>query len=213
MRKGFKFPVLVEVAIGALLLGLLIGVFAFIRTLRYGLSAHDAPTGMEAFLAGRMRHWSIPAELHNASNPLPLTSAVLAEARAHFADHCASCHGNDGKGKTEMGQHLYPRTPDMTLAETQSQSDGALFATIENGVRLTGMPGWGNGTAESGYGSWTLVHFIRHLPKVTPEEIAEMEKLNPKSPEEWQHMQAEESFLEGGQSAVTAAPEHQTHHH
>ena len=51
MREGFKFAVLFEVAIGALLLGLLIGVFAFIRTLRYGLSTHDAPTGMEAFLA------------------------------------------------------------------------------------------------------------------------------------------------------------------
>src|SRR5881392_2545450 len=123
MRKGFKFPVLIEVTIGAMLLGLLLGVFAFIRTLRYGFSTHDAPMGMEAFLAGRMRHWSIPSELHQAKNPVPLTPAVLAEARAHFADHCASCHGNDGKGKTEMGQHLYPRAPDMTLAETQAQSD------------------------------------------------------------------------------------------
>src|SRR6266536_345787 len=124
MRRGFKFPVLVEVALGALLLGLLLAGFAFIRTLRYGFSTHDAPTGMEAFLAGRMRHWSIPAELHNMKNPMPLTPAVLSEARAHFADHCASCHGNDGRGQTEMGQHLYPRTPDMTLAATQSLTDG-----------------------------------------------------------------------------------------
>ncbi len=214
MQRGFKFPVLVEVAIGALLFGLLIGVFAFVRTLRYGLSTHDSPTGVEAFLAGRMRHWSISAELHNRKNPIPLTPAVLTEARAHFADHCASCHGNDGKGKTEVGQHLYPPTPDMTLEETQSQSDGELFATIENGVRLTGMPGWGNGTAGSGYASWTLVHFIRHLPKVTPEEIAEMEKLNPKSPEEWQQMQQEAAFLAGGDKVAPApADETQPHHH
>src|SRR5258708_10929255 len=94
---------------------LLAAAIAFFSTLRYGFSTHDAPTGMEAFLAGRMRHWSIPAELHNRKNPLPLplTPAVLTEARAHFANHCASCHGNDGKGKTEMGQHLYPRPPDM----------------------------------------------------------------------------------------------------
>ena len=127
-----------------------------------------------------MRHWSIPADLHDAKNPVPLTPEILAEARAHFADHCAICHGNDGKGTTEMGQHLYPRAPNMTLLETQSQSDGELFATIENGVRLTGMPGWGNGTAESGRASWTLVHFIRHLPKITPEELAEMENVHSK---------------------------------
>ncbi len=191
---------------------LLVAAIAVVSTLRYGLSTHDEPTGMEAFLAGRMRQWAIPAELRKRNNPVPLTPAVLAEARAHFSDHCASCHGNDGKGKTEMGQHLYPRAPDLTLAETQSQSDGELFGTIENGVRLTGMPGWGNGTAGSGYASWTLVRFIRHLPKLTPEEIASMAKLNPKSPEEWQQLQQEAAFLAGG---VNVPPAHETqpHHH
>lgn len=211
MRRGFRFPVLIEIGIAAVLLGLLIAVFAFVRILRYGFSTHDKPTAVEAFMAGRMRHWSIPADLHTMKNPVPFTPEVLAEARAHFADHCASCHGNDGKGQTEMGQHLYPRAPDMTLRETQSQSDGELFATIENGVRLTGMPGWGSGTAESAYGSWTLVHFIRHLPKVTPAEIEEMKKMNPISPAEMQEQQSEESFLEGGDAG--AAPEKTQHNH
>ena len=210
MRRGFRFALL---AAGALLLVLLLAAFAFVRALRYGFSAHDEPTAMEAVIAGRMRNWSTPAELRRAKNPVPPTPEVLAEARAHFADHCATCHGNDGKGKTDMGQHLYPRAPDLTLPETQSLSDGEIFATIENGVRLTGMPGFGNGTAESGYASWTLVHFIRHLPKATPEEIAEMETLNPKSPEEWQEMQAEKSFLEGDRSPAPATPEHSARHH
>ena len=197
MRKGLKWPLLVEVAIGAMLLGVFAGLAGFVYTLRYGFSAHDRPTALEAIAAAGMRHWSIPSDLLSARNPLPLTPDVLDEARAHFADHCAVCHGNDGKGNTEMGQHLYPRAPDMTMPATQSQSDGELFATIENGVRLTGMPGWGEGNAESGRATWTLVHFIRHLPKITPEEIAEMEKLNPKSPEEWQQMQQEQAFLSG----------------
>jgi hypothetical protein len=77
-------------------------------------------------------------------------------------------------------------------------SDGELFATIENGIRLTGMPGFGNGTADSAHGSWTLVHFIRHMPKLTREEIAEMEALNPKSREEWEALKEEEEFLSGG---------------
>ena len=105
-----------------------------------------------------------------------------------------------------MGKQMYPKAPDMTLAATQSMSDGELFATIENGVRLTGMPGFGSGTAESAYGSWTLVHFIRHLPKLTAAEMAEMERLNPKSPEEWKQMQAEEAFLSGEENPVA-------HHH
>ena len=85
----------------------------------------------------------------------------------------------------------------MTLADTQSQSDGELFAIIENGIRMTAMPAWGNGTAESARGSWTLVHFIRHLPRISPEELAEMESLNPKSPKEFEEEEQTRRFLAG----------------
>jgi cytochrome c553 len=191
MRRPIKLTLLV-LGILALLGGALLW-----STLRKGFSAHDEPSRMEAWVARSVRHWATPADLRDESNPLPLTPQILTEARAHWADHCASCHGNDGKGKTVIGEHLYPHAPDMTLRATQSLSDGELFSVIENGIRLTGMPGWGNGTAESGYGSWTLVHFIRHLPQLSPEEIAEMEALNPKTPEEWEQIQAEEAFLSG----------------
>jgi cytochrome c553 len=211
MRRGWKLPLAIELVLAAVLLGSLIAACLLMRAVHYGFSAHDKPMAMEALMAGRMRHWSVPADLRGMKNPLPLTPEVLTEATAHFADHCATCHGNDGKGQTEMGRHLYPKAPDMTLPETQNLSDGEIFATIENGVRMTGMPGWGEGTAESAYGSWTLVHFVRHLPKLTPEEIADMEKLNPKSPEEYEEMKSEESFLAGGDTSES--PHHETHHH
>lgn len=164
--------------------------------LRYGFSAQDKPTAVEAMVARAVRHWAVPSDLAGAKNPVPLTPRTLAEARAHFADHCATCHGNDGGGGA-LGTKMYPRAPDLRLARTQSLSDGELFSVIENGVRLTGMPGFGAGTAESAFGSWTLVHFIRHLPTLTPGELAEMQKLNPKSTEEWRQVQEEEAFLAG----------------
>ena len=169
---------------------------AIVSIVRSGLSARDEPTRLEAAIARTMRHWAVPAKLGDAKNPLPLTPQLLTEARAHFADHCAGCHGNDGKG-AGIGKQMYPKAPDMTLAATQSLSDGELFAIIEHGVRLTGMPAFGSGTAESTRASWTLVHFLRHLPKLTPEEIAAMARLNPKSPEEWKEMEEEAAFLAG----------------
>lgn len=199
MTRGARVSLIVVAALVAA------GAIGFVAALRRGFSAHDEPTAVERTVARTVRHWAVPADLRDRKNPVPLTPEALDEARAHFADHCATCHGNDGKGTNGLGATMYPKTPDMTLAATQSLSDGELFSIIENGVRLTGMPGFGNGTAESAAGSWTLVLFIRHLPKITPEEIAAMEKLNPKSPEEWQEMQAEESFLNGG--------EQQTHQH
>jgi len=197
----------------AAVFGLVVLAIVMLATmLRDGFSAHDQPTAMEATMARTMRHWAVPADLRHRRNPIALTPQVLAEARAHFSDHCAGCHGNDGKGAGGMGAMMYPRTPDMTLAATQQLSDGELFSIIENGVRLTGMPGFGSGTAESAAGSWTLVHFIRHLPTLTAEEIAEMEKLNPKSPEEWQQLQQEAAFLGGGDASSTSTHA-AVHHH
>lgn len=200
MRRPFKIAAIVAAVLA--LLAVVLGV----SMLRYGFSTHDEPSRIEHLMARTARSLSVPADLRDAKNPVPLSPAVLAEARAHFADHCASCHGNDGKGQTTLGQHFYPRSPDMTLRETQDLSDGELFATIENGIRLTAMPGWGDGSAQSGYGSWSLVHFVRHLPKLTPEEIAEMEGLNPRTPEEWAQMQAEREFLAGSEAPAPAAP-------
>jgi mono/diheme cytochrome c family protein len=196
------------IAAGVLAVLLIVLAVAGVSMVRSGLSAHEQPTRMEAAMARTVRHWAVPSALRDAKNPVPVTPAVLTVARAHFADHCAGCHGNDGKGEA-LGKQMYPKAPDMTLASTQSLSDGELFSIIENGVRLTGMPGFGNGTAESAYGSWTLVHFIRHLPKLAPEELAEMQKLNPKSPAEWQQLQEEEAFLAG--DAPPAAEDHSAH--
>lgn len=189
----------------------LLGVALFARTVRYGFSAHDQPTAMEVWIAQTVRHWAVPSDLRDLRNPLALTPEVLSEARAHWADHCAVCHGNDGKGQTVIGQHLYPKAPDMTLPATQSLSDGEIFAIIENGIRLTGMPGWGDGTAESAYGSWTLVHLIRHLPKITPEELEEMAGMNPISPQDFQEQQANEEFLEDGEDEAAGAAAPQIH--
>lgn len=202
MRRATK------IGSGAVMVLLLATAIALITTLRYGFSAHDEPTRVEAAVARTVRHWAVPADLRDRRNPLPLTPAVLAEARAHFADHCFTCHGNDGKGQSGLGRSMYPKTPDMTLPATQALSDGELFAIIENGVRLTGMPAFGDGTAGSAEGSWALVHWIRHLPQVTPDEIAEMEKANPKSPEEWQLLQQERAFLSGDEAPTVTDHTH-----
>src|SRR6266487_3763442 len=85
---------------------LLVALIVFVRTLRYGFSAHDEPTAIERTVARTMRHWAAPSDLRDRQNPISLTPDVLAEARAHFADHCATCHGNDGKGKSGMGASM-----------------------------------------------------------------------------------------------------------
>ncbi len=175
---------------------------------QHGVSARDEPTAIEAWIARRARRLATPRNQREAQNPVPVTPEVLDRARAHFADHCASCHGNDGRGRTSIGQNLYPKAPDMRHAETQSLSDGELFAIIKNGVRLTGMPAWGSDTAEDDKETWELVHFIRHLPRISEAELQEMKDLNPKSPREYEEEEEARRFLAGSAEAPAPPSEH-----
>src|SRR5690348_5973866 len=88
--------------------------------LLHGISARDQPTALEAVVARQLRHLAVPHSARQAQNPIAATPEVLADARAHFADHCALCHANDGSGQTEIGRRLYPKAPDMRQATTQS---------------------------------------------------------------------------------------------
>jgi mono/diheme cytochrome c family protein len=173
------------------LIVVIVGLFWLCAT---GLSARDTPGAMESRLASAVQRLAIPRSARELNNPMQPSPELLVEARRHFADHCANCHGNDGSGVTEMGQKLYPRVPDMRLAQTQNLSDGEIYYIIENGVRFTGMPAWGTGGTND-HDTWHLVLFIRHLPKMTDEDMKDMKANNPRSPAEMKEEEMENEFL------------------
>lgn len=181
-----------------------------VLTQAHGWSALEEPTAIERRIMRWARAAALPAEAKNRASPVTVTPAVLQEARAHWADHCAVCHANDGSGDTAMGKHMYPPAPDLRKPDTQSLSDGELFYIIQNGIRLTGMPAW-SGSSHDAEDSWKLVGFIRHLPQLTFEERKQMEKLNPKGPEELKEEEEEEKFLNG--ESANEPHEHQHHTH
>jgi mono/diheme cytochrome c family protein len=206
MARGLSFS---RAVLFLLIFGVALGVFVVIR---HGVSARDQPTQAEIFIARRLRHLAIPIAARQMASPSPSTPATVKAGMEHFADHCAICHGNDGGGDTEIGKGLYPKAPDMRTDETQNLSDGELYYIIENGIRFTGMPGWGTGKGDGddpdgGHDTWALVHFIRHLPKLTEAEAQEMKSLNPKGREEWEQEQQMQEFLKNGGEAKPAPVE------
>ena len=172
----------------------------FLKTRANGFSARAEPSVIERWVARQARAMAAPAGARDRTNPIGDSPEVLADARAHWADHCAVCHANNGSGDTEMGKHMYPPAPDMRQADTQNLTDGELFYIIQNGIRLSGMPSWGSGKSRDEEDSWKLVRLIRHLPKLTAEEEREMQDMNPKSREELKEEQEERDFLNGVQS-------------
>src|ERR1700749_1710193 len=125
-----------KIAIAACVVVVLVYGFFVIR---HGFRATDEPTAAERLIARTVRNISIPASAKNANSPIEVTGADFSEAREEFNTRCASCHGTDGRGISEMGRNLYPKPPDLRAGETQSLTDGEIEYIIENGVRLTGV--------------------------------------------------------------------------
>ena len=191
MKSLFRALVLLLIVAGV------IGGAAAYDIVRRGLTTRVEPSRIETIAARGMRYLATPERVRAMANPVAADAGVLDEGLRHFADHCAVCHANDGSGDTEIGRGLYPPAPDMRAAATQSLSDGELFSIIENGIRLTGMPAWGDGTPESERASWAMVHFIRRLPQLTDDEIATMEALNPRTAGQWREEEEARRFLAG----------------
>ena len=147
-----------------------------------GLRSQPDPGPLETRVARRLRALAVPATIRTMSNPVVASDDATAAGMRHFAKYCSLCHGNDGGGTgIAYGRGFFPKVPDMRLADTQQLTDGELFYIIENGVRFTGMPAFGTGTADPRGETlaWQLVQFVRRLPRLTADEVAEMESLNP----------------------------------
>ena len=177
-------------------LAFVLGASVMMMMMRQGFSARPDPSALEARLATAARSFAVPARYRNLKNPVASDSKVLEASMAHWADHCASCHGNDGAGANSMAKMMYPRPPDLRAAPTQGQTDGELYYAINQGIRLTGMPAWGT-DGEADLDSWALVAFIRTLPELTPAQLEAMKALNPVPASVVKARQEEDDFLNG----------------
>ena len=108
MKRG---PILI--LIGLVVVGIAVAIAASV--LHDGLSSRATPSKLEIVMARNAHRLAIPSSARSAQNPVLASPEDLRDARLHFADHCAICHGNDGSGRTMIGSGLYPKPPDLRL--------------------------------------------------------------------------------------------------
>jgi mono/diheme cytochrome c family protein len=145
-----------------------------------GISARREGSPYERQVARATWRFLVPGPVKIKENPVADTAEAIRDATQIWVDRCVVCHGNDGGG-TAMGRSLHPPTPDLRKVPTQSLTDGELFYAIEQGIPWTGMPAWGDGSADSQRESWGLVRFVRNIPKLTPADLRAIEKFVPRA--------------------------------
>lgn len=184
---------------------------AWLVTRADGFSSRAPPSGIEAAVARAARALATPARVRDRVAPTPVGPDMLADARLHWAAHCAFCHAADGSGATPIGAAMYPRPGDLREPRVQALTDGELYGVIQNGVRLTGMPAFGRPGVDDDAESWALVAFLRTLPALDEASLAEVRSNLPKTPHELAAAAEEEDFLRGGPARPTHGPAHEEH--
>ena len=140
-----------------------------------GLASDAQPGRLEQVVARNLVRLSIPAKAKRENNPFRNNPEAWRSAAAHYEDHCALCHGADGRAQTATAAGLYPKVPDLRQPAVQNLSDGELFYIIQNGVRWTGMPAWR--LQHSDEDSWLLVSFVRKLPTLTEQDVDSLREM------------------------------------
>jgi plastocyanin len=163
-------PFFRHAALTLLALALLGAIAGYAMIANGGLGADHEPGRLEEWFADRALHLSIPSAQDRAPNPRAGDADAWRAGATTFAERCSVCHGADGHGATDLGPRMYPRVPDLAAARVQRFSDGALFAIIRNGIRLTGMPGFHGVVGDDD--TWTLVSFVRKVPSLTAADLA-----------------------------------------
>jgi mono/diheme cytochrome c family protein/Tol biopolymer transport system component len=87
---------------------------------------------------------------------------ALRVGQSLYAEHCAACHGDTGRGDGPNAVDNGELLPDMTVPLRDGlRSDGQLFSWSKNGISGTAMPGYGLVLRDNEL--WYVVAYLRSL--------------------------------------------------
>jgi S-disulfanyl-L-cysteine oxidoreductase SoxD len=185
----------------------LLSGLAFMAVMIFIACSATGPGRVETALATEAKKVTIGGR--DWKNPAPDTQASIDEGRGHFQHHCQICHGLDGHNTgVPFAEKMSPPVADLGEKDVQQYSDGQLKWIVENGIRLTGMPGW-KGILEDDE-MWKIVRFMRRLPAKGSAGIPEVYK---EEAEQHEQMKAGEPAKAGAAKPHSHAAGEKPHQH
>jgi thiosulfate dehydrogenase len=142
-----------------LVIGILLVPAAFFLYLRSGyapVSASAKPLPFERFFAKLAMHATLSHELPKSDSALP-TEVDLKGGASLYRENCATCHGLPNAPQTAISKGMYPHPPQFFRPDRPTTynpsrpfhpANPKAYWKVQNGVRLTGMPGFKGSLSE-----------------------------------------------------------------
>jgi mono/diheme cytochrome c family protein len=134
--KGFVLGVVVTIVAGAA------AVYFYFATGMAPVATSAPPMPFEKKLARMALHARMEKEMPRQV-PVPADEANLVAGAHLYVEHCAVCHGVPGKELTAIAKGEFPRPPHLFKGKGVTDDEpGETYWKVDNGIRLTGMPGF-----------------------------------------------------------------------
>lgn len=151
---------------------MILGTVGFVYSGIYNVAADEPYSAFARWALQTTRVRSI--EVRKGHVPVPAnldTTERFQRGALDYAEMCEGCHLGPGVKPTPFHVGLKPEPPDLgKVAEERSAQ--YLFWTIKHGIKLTGMPAWGETHGDEEL--WDIVAFLEKLPQVSPGEYAQL---------------------------------------
>jgi mono/diheme cytochrome c family protein len=153
-------------------LGIVIGILALAACLYLYFSLGFAPVATAAHpmpFERKMAKLALHAYLDKMQHPQPLVPAdegnLIAGAKV-YKEQCASCHGLPGEPKSAISQGMFPKPPELFHGTGVTDDEPwETYWKVENGIRMTGMPGFKGQVGEKEI--WQVTMLVKNADKIT----------------------------------------------
>jgi len=156
MRKFF-------LGFAAGIIAVAVGTFIYLRFGFMDPRADIPVNSLERAIAMPSVDAAVDRHAPEAQNPLPPTEANLMAGMKTYQTNCSACHGDIGHRHGVLADSLYPRAPQF-LEDAPDMPENQNFYIIRHGIRLTGMPAWGQSLSEPSM--WQVTTFLSHMSKL-----------------------------------------------
>ena len=118
-------------------------------------------------------------DARNQVNPLPRNDDNMLAGARIFKEHCVFCHGAPGRLRPPISTMMMPKPPQLFDKDDMVTDDpeGMIFWIVSNGIRLSGMPGFGDHLSEKE--RWQLAMLLAHADNLPAAVQAELERKGP----------------------------------
>jgi thiosulfate dehydrogenase len=162
MLKGVVSGVALTLAVA------LIGAYFLVRSGLIPANADTKPGSLETWMARTSLDATLARDAPTRQNPVELTEQNLLNGIHLFAQNCAVCHGSatGAASLSPIAKGLYQKPPQLATDGVEDDPEGVSFWKIKHGIRLTGMPSFGDSLSDEQI--WTLALFLKHMDKLPP---------------------------------------------